>query len=208
MDDRKSILLLLLMLSLTGAVYLGLLAIAPSNKFVKKMNVFSSLDDDKSQISAYSPRAEALVNRHLLVTNQEVQLQEQRMRLENKFYAPQLGDSIWPKIDQNKKSFGVDHSADRNENNAYQDLNRYKHQLSVGDPDHVIQQQLTDTDKQKEYENSYKENYARQFVENARAHGYEVELDSNFVVKSVKTIRRPSQNENIQIAPPTSSQAR
>ncbi len=208
MDEKKSILILLLFLSVGGSVYLGLLAIAPSNHFIKKMDVFSFIDDDKKQISAYSPRAEALVNRHLLVTNQEVQLQEQRMRLENKFYAPQLGDSIWPKIDQHKKNLGVDHSADRNERTAYEDLNRDKHQLSVSDPDHIIQQQINDNDKQNEYEAAYRENYARQFIENARAHGYQIELDSSLVVKSVKQIRRPSQIDTMQINPPTSSQAR
>ena len=130
------------------------------------------------------------------------------MRLENKFYAPQLGDSIWPKIDQHKKNLGVDHSADRNERTAYEDLNRDKHQLSVSDPDHIIQQQINDNDKQNEYEAAYRENYARQFIENARAHGYQIELDSSLVVKSVKQIRRPSQIDTMQINPPTSSQAR
>ena len=54
--------------------------------------------------------------------------------------------------------------------------------------DQQLQSELLQKQKQKELTAAYKVEYARQFVENARKHGYRIELSSDFRVLSVKKI--------------------
>src|SRR5690606_35044502 len=82
---------------------------------------------------------------------------------------------------------------DTNEGNVYRDLNRDSKDVSYESPNAVIQGQMYDQEKQKTYEDEYKKEYARQFVENARLNGYAITLDSNYTVIRVMPIRKPSQ---------------
>jgi hypothetical protein len=86
----------------------------------------------------------------------------------------------------------VDHSADANEATAFEDLNRYPKQLEAQNPDNVIQAQLSDEDRRQAYEQAYRAQYAKQFIENARRNGYEVRLNDQNVVISVKPLRVPN----------------
>lgn len=135
-------------------------------------------------ISAYTPKAEALINKHLFLTSQNQHLQGKKINAENAYLAPQIGDSIWPKISP-KIDLGVDHSPDRHENTAYDDLNRYRKELHYTNPDQVIQGQIADEDLEKKAEWEDRKEYARQFVENARRNGYSIKLNEDLVVVSV-----------------------
>lgn len=99
----------------------------------------------KTPISATSPQAEALVNKHLFLTSQDQYLRGKKTDAENAYMAPQIGDSIWPVVNP-KKDLGVDHSPDRNENRAFEDLNRYPKELRYTNPDQIIQGQIVDDD--------------------------------------------------------------
>jgi hypothetical protein len=143
-------------------------------------------------ISASSHQAEEIINRHLWMTDKSRELAQEQMKAQNTYTNPRIGDSIWPEGQKSGKQMGVDHSPDTNENNAYQDLNRYPKNLQVQTPDAVIQAQLSDEDRRREYEAAYREEYAKQFIENARRNGYEVLLNDQFVVISVRPIRNPS----------------
>lgn len=149
------------------------------------------------QISASSLQADELVNKHLWMTGKAQELAQERMKAQNDYTNPKVGDSIWPNGQKPEvsKQIGVDHSADSNETTAYQDLNRYPKQLNMQNPDNVIQAQLSDEDRRREYEQAYKAEYARQFVENARVNGYDVRLNDEYVVISVRPIRNPSNSE-------------
>lgn len=146
----------------------------------------------KRQISATSKKAEVLVNKHLWMTSKAQELAQDRMKAQNEYTNPQVGDSIWPQGQPPQKQLGVDHSADTNENTAFQDLNRYRKDLRVQTPDHVIQAQISDENRRREYEEAYRAEYAKQFVENARRNGYDVRLNEDYVVISVRPIRNPS----------------
>jgi hypothetical protein len=146
---------------------------------------------EKGQYSASSIQAEALVNKHLWMTSQAQELAQQRVKVGNEFANPKVGSSILPKP-QSSEDWGVHQNIDSNETNAFEDLQRYKKDLRVADPDHIIQGQITDANKQGQFEAAYREEYARQFIENARQHGYEVKLNDQYVVISVRPIRNPS----------------
>lgn len=175
-EDSKSFFLLLILLLGAGAFYLLGIQEEKPIRTVKR------------EVSAYSQEANQKVNDHLAWTNKKIELQARKRALEN-YSTPQVGDSI---ISKDNKDYGVDHSADTNESTAYQDLNRDRHELRATDPDRVIRNQIYDQDAALAYEQAYREEYARQFVENARMNGYEVRLNDDFVVQSVKKIRNPS----------------
>lgn len=139
--------------------------------------------------SAYSPEVENLVNKHLFLTSQEQDWAQKKMKAENAFSTPAVGSSILKEATKAKqKSFGVDQSSDQNEDNAFNDLNRYPKQLNYTNPEMVIQGQLQDQQRQKIYDETYRQKYAQQFIENARQHGYRVKLNDDLVVISVTPI--------------------
>ena len=147
---------------------------------------------NKEIISAYSPKAEALVNKHLYNTSLSQEFAEKRRQAENVYMAPQIGDAIWPKKSLETKNYGVDHSSDTRETNAFNDLNRYRKDIHATDPDYIIQNQINDEDRISEYQELSKQEYVRQFVENARRNGFEVNVNQDFVITSVRPIRQPT----------------
>ena len=145
------------------------------------------------KISAQSPEAEKLVNKHLWRTANFQELNQEKVRAQNSYLAPQICDSIWPKTNQAAANHGVDHSPDRNESNAFEDLNRYRKEFQATHPDSIIQGEIADQQKMAEAQEIFRAEYARQFVENARANGYAVELNSDFVVIRVTPISNTKQ---------------
>lgn len=62
-------------------------------------------------------------------------------------------------------------------------------------PSEVIQMELYKQKMQDAANEAYKQEYARQFKENALRNGYEIELDGNLEVISVKPLRQPSSSQ-------------
>lgn len=144
------------------------------------------------QPSAYSEVANQTVNKHLIETQKELDIKQKSVAVQNRFVAPEVGQSIIIKKDQVLKDYGVDHSADTHEENALNDLNRYQRTISATNPDRIIQNEIYEQDQLKEFNEEYNKQYVEQFLENARAQGYEVKLNSNNVVISVRKIRSPT----------------
>ncbi len=182
MKDNKasSLILILALLAIVVTTFL----LWPTPKKTKPLTA--------GHISASSHQAEEIINKHLWMTEKSKELAQEQMKAQNDFTNPKIGDSIWPDGQKSGKQIGVDHSPDTNENNAFEDLNRYPKNLQVQTPDAVIQGQLSDEDRRREYEAAYREEYAKQFIENARRNGYEVLLNDKLVVISVRPIRNPS----------------
>jgi hypothetical protein len=132
-------------------------------------------------------KIDLVVNKHLIMTNKKIELEQERARLEHLTDTPSVGDQILPRNKPNAL-YGVDHSSDRNELNAVRDLERPP-ELNISSPDAVIQSELADTAAIAESERRYRDEYARQFIANAKAAGYAIELDDNFVVKKVMKIK-------------------
>ncbi len=129
------------------------------------------------------------INLHMSLTEKQILLKQQQTDLQNTLTAPVIGDSIFS--DKLKKTYmeGVDMSSDRNEASVIQDL-RSKPELHFERPDQIIQGELLDKESGREFQESYRQVYAKQFVENARRGGYEVVLDDNFVVVSVRKLKK------------------
>lgn len=87
---------------------------------------------------------------------------------------------------------GIDLRSDSNELNAYHDMQRDRKVIDYTNPSFIIQSQITEKLKALEIKKAYNEAYIQAFLENAKAHGYEVKLDEQNRVVSVKPIRRPN----------------
>lgn len=147
------------------------------------------MSSERRTVSAYSEKAEKLVNKHLYFSSQKQDWASKQRQAENDFMAPRIGDSLWPKVPTEKKDYGVDHSPDTHEQNAFNDLNRYQKDVRATNPDYIIQNQLNDEARTAEYKELSKQEYVAQFIENARRNGYEVRVNGDFVVTSVRKIR-------------------
>lgn len=62
-------------------------------------------------------------------------------------------------------------------------------------PSEVIQMEMYKQKMQEQADEAYRQEYARQFKENALRNGYEIELDQNLEVISVKPLRQPSSSQ-------------
>lgn len=159
------------------------------------INMDKSKSHEMSSFSPQSPEVETLVNKHLVGTAHRVLLQEERAHLENSDIdkAPEIGDEVWPEFRKNKGEFaanqGVDLSADPKEMNAYQDLNRHPKEYGTYKSAHsIIQNELALNEDRATADLTYRAQYAQRFIENARRSGYQVKLNDDFVVISVKKI--------------------
>jgi hypothetical protein len=148
--------------------------------------------EDLNRISVHDPKTQELVSQHMWITTRAQELAEKKARAQNIQLSPQIGQSILP-LEKAASPLGIDHSADRNEDNAFEDLNRYRRDIQPNNPDHLIQGRLHDRDKVIAYTQEYQVEYARQFIENARRNGYEVKLNDDYVVVSVRPIRPQGQ---------------
>jgi hypothetical protein len=146
----------------------------------------------KPSIRANSPEAQVLVNKHLWMAAKNQELTVEKIDTENKYLAPQVGETEWLRERSGSKADGVDHSADRFEGNATQDMNRFRYpkEYNFTNPDQIVQRQLFETEAQDAYDEAARKEYARQFVANARKQGYEIKLGPNYVVLSVRPINQ------------------
>lgn len=183
--------------------------------------VFLALDDSGSaQFSSKSPKAISskandLSNTHLFLTSKRIELEQERRRLENMKLAGSPATEI---VEPNSypENYGVNHTGDRNETTAYDDLRRYEPEVQATSPSYEVQTSLFEKQKMAEYSEDYKQEYARQFVANARAAGYHVQLSKDFVVMSVTRIQNgdrqmrviQSINEPVLMKQPSIGQSR
>lgn len=68
-------------------------------------------------------------------------------------------------------------------------------QTGSGNASDLIHQQLFEAQINQQADKAYKDAYAKQFIENARRAGWDVKLDDNFKVISVKKIERKPTNQ-------------
>ncbi len=170
------------------------------------------------KISTTSLQAQTLVNKHLWMESKNQELAAEKLQSENQNLAPAI-DSDQSARGQYKFQTGTlgtgrsselfneqsnEQFNDRYERNAFEDLNRYPRQYNFTNPDQIIQKQLFDSKAVSEYEELARAEYARQFVENARQHGYEIKLGPNYIVQSVKPLsmdRKPTLFEESTLRP-------
>lgn len=152
------------------------------------------LPEEKQNYSRQVDRhkVDAIVNKHLMMTNKKIELSQEKTRIEQLDSVPEVGMSILPR-QRHGALYGIEANSDRNENNAIRDLERPK-EIDVSSPDAIIQNEFADRQKQAIQESRARDEYARQFIANARAAGYVIELDDRFVVKSVRRLKPEEQS--------------
>lgn len=150
-----------------------------------------SLDQSSLQKnSGYRPVDSALdrVNAHMMKTDKAMEFDKEKIRVENWKTSVQVGERLFR--DKKTPNHDLDFSPDQYEGQVLNDLKRNEKQTDYVSPDSLIQSQLSAAQSQTEYEEEFRREYARQFVENARQAGYEVVLSADFVVVSVKKFRK------------------
>lgn len=165
-------------LCLIAGVAIGLFSyIQPQNKSVKSQDSVN-----------LEQRKQELVNKHL---NSTIKKMDQNQNL------------ISNEIDRTKSSSNFNHqmpTASQKETfirsptaaeNTFQ-TNQY---VKPESPAEVIQMEVYRKKMQELADQAYKEEYARQFKENALKDGYEIELNDNLDVISVKPLRQPSSSQ-------------
>jgi hypothetical protein len=146
-----------------------------------------------------TPEFEKNVNKHLMLTNDKLTMAQQKMALENA-RVNEFGQTKPQQAYSNSDS-GLDLSVDRRAYEIANELGRGEkkrdHQQPMT-PDEMIQRDLFEAQQNQEYSQAYREEYARQFVENARRGGYKVILSEDLTrVISVQPIRRPSESMDL-----------
>lgn len=151
----------------------------------------------QEKISANSPQAQKLVNKHLQKTNQKIELDQLKRKIENEYSRPQVGTRLGIEPDhETSNNFGVEMSTDRNSDGVANDLSRGSKPNDYNSPHAIVQGELLQQQQAAEYERAYREEYKRQFIENARRNGWHIEVDDNFVVRRVEKIN-PNQNPRL-----------
>ena len=165
------------------------------------MLIFMSLGSDKKKSTlGAAPQTKTAeyqrsVNRHLMMTNERINLEKRRAAIdaydvENRFRAAEKQQNYAP------SNRGLDLSTDQRVYEIANDLGRGEKQAQdPSTPSEVVQAELYAIEQSNEYNQAYREEYARQFVENARRGGYRVKLSEDLSrVISVTPIRNPSGN--------------
>lgn len=186
-NDHSKLLAILLFV---GAGTLILMSMGPEQ--TKKSGAPAAVKTEKFEKS---------VNKHLMYTNEKMDLERRRMEIEN----ARLGgdfNSTKAQPTYEPQTSGVDLSTDSKAAEVANELGRgTRREEEATSPHDIIQKELFNAEQNAQYTQVYKEEYARQFIENARRGGYKVILDDQYRVKQVIPIRRPSEatSSNMQL---------
>lgn len=189
-NQNSSGFFILLLLFVAGSlVYLGF--------HPELLSRISASSHSSEKISANTPEAQKLVNQHLQKTNQKIEFEQLKRKIENEFSRPQVGTRLGVEPDHTtSKSYGIEMSTDRNTDGVANDLSRDAKTNDYNSPHAVVQGELLQQQQAAEYDRAYREEYKRQFIENARRNGWHIEVDDNFVVKRVEKLN-PNQNPRL-----------
>jgi hypothetical protein len=147
-----------------------------------------------SGASRSDPRVKNRVNSHLEKTVETMEMRKTQMIIQNTRAALEYGQTK-PEVAVAPPSEGVDLRKDVRADIVAEDLGRETRVHSIpSNPTDLIHSQLFAEESQKAEDAAFKAEYARQFIQNAKAAGWEVQLDDNYKVISVKKARAPSQS--------------
>jgi hypothetical protein len=159
---------------------------------------FGSADSAQNSGKAAAARTgkfEGLVNKHLMYTNDKVELQRQRIQVENAQALSKGGGRAAPPQVAYSNDGKLDLSSEDHASEIAKELGRGPRRPEFNTPEDIVQQDLYNAQQAAEYNEAYREEYARQFVENARRGGYKVILSEDLSrVMSVTPIRNPGKN--------------
>lgn len=158
---------------------------------------FDHFEDIKSNSQANTLEPQISINEHEKMNRVNQHLKETALQLEsdrlrraqeahNELQKLQQGISV----DTYKADNGLTFENNQRMEQLTEELNRSQalsdDQLS---PEQIVQNRLLEIRMQETADQAYKEEYARQFIENARAGGWDIRLGPNFEVLSVRKLR-------------------
>lgn len=147
-------------------------------------------------LSHSDPRVHKRVNAHLEKTVETMEMRKTQMIIQNTRAALEYGQTK-PEVAIAPPAEGVDLRKDGRADIVAEDLGRETRMHSMpSNPTDLIHSQLFAEDAQRAEDAAFKAEYARQFIQNAKAAGWEVQLDDNYKVISVKKARSPSQSSS------------
>jgi hypothetical protein len=123
------------------------------------------------------------------MTNHHIEFNQAEARLQGLQTIPSVGEQILPRGPTHIPKGGVDLSADRNESNAARDLRPHV-ELNYNSPAADIEKEMADREARAETAQMEREEYARQFKENALRGGYQIELDDQYRVIRVTPVKK------------------
>lgn len=130
---------------------------------------------------------EISVNRHIQMTNRRIEIEKEKIRIEAGFAIPRVGTLVVHERRENPTA-PLDLRGDRTEYNAARDTERRATVSQAQAADVVIHSEMADIQQRNAAEEIYRAEYARQYVEDARRNGYEVKLDAENRVISVREL--------------------
>lgn len=148
-----------------------------------------------SSLSLKDPEVQNRINQHLSKTSEAIEMRKTGMVIQNTKSALEYSKSR-PGVAVSAPSEGSDLREDFRADMVAEDLGRTSPQDNLGQHSSAtdaIQSQVFEQEIQQMEDAAYKAEYARQFVENAKKAGWDVLLDENYQVISVKKGRNPSQ---------------
>lgn len=152
-----------------------------------------------SSISRKDPRVQERVNRHLEKTVEVMEMRKTRAIIEGTRSAMEYGTTKPVEAVQVRPE-GVDLRRDSRAEIVVEDLGRETrvHDLPRN-PTDMIHSQLFAEDAQKAEDAAYRKEYARQFIQNAKNAGWDVQLDENYRVISVKKAGQEAKGKAFQL---------
>lgn len=163
-DWRKTAVALTLLVFALGLVGYAVLMPAEENRAVT-----AKLKQKEAE------RIEQLVNKHLVMTNTKIEIEQRKKDLELKERLHHLGDTVHERPEQPAPvGVGVDMSPDRHELNAINDLRGPSENLNYHSPGNEIMRELADSQQRKAEEEAYNKAYRDAVIAEARRQGFEL----------------------------------
>lgn len=151
------------------------------------------LSPDSSQqrrpIRRDSARIEQIVNKHLVMTNSQIEIEQRKKDLELRERLHELGDTIHPRRLE-RPTGGVDMSPDRHELNAVNDLRAPSGSLNHNDPGTEIWRELAEQQRKMAEAEAYNKAYREAVAAEARRQGYELQFGPDGQITGARPLRQ------------------
>lgn len=142
------------------------------------------------KVSMNTPEVQQKVSKHLELTAQQLEIQRRRLAIENSKMIMDYSQSE-PESAFAPQKEGVELMTDQTAEQVARDIGRRQADPTQmpNTPADLIHHQLFQEQQNREQSEAYKKEYARQFIENARRGGWDIKLNDEYRVISVKPIR-------------------
>lgn len=142
---------------------------------------------------ARDERVQASANEHLRRTAEKMEMERRQQALRSWQLVNEYGKTVGERAYAPPRE-GAELQEGNSAESVARDLGRVRDQLDLenASASELIHHQLFEAQNAEMQDKAFRDEYARQFIENARRGGWEIKLDANYKVISVKKIDRRS----------------